>query len=60
MIGYNAGSGTSFSANVNMAVAKYRYFLLWWFKEDANVVFANYPANSTAEVVIYLAQIMTD
>jgi para-nitrobenzyl esterase len=60
MIGNNANDGTTLSAGANMTLAEYRAFLKGRFKEDANAVFAKYPANSTAEVQFRLAQIMTD
>ena len=60
MIGNNANDGTTLSVNANMTVTEYRAFLKGRFNEDANAVFAKYPANSTAEVQLRLAQIMTD
>ena len=60
MIGNNANDGTTLSANANMTVAEYRAFLASRFGGDAAGVFARYPANSTAEVQLQLAQMMTD
>ncbi|MFA4859200.1 carboxylesterase family protein [Methanoregula sp.] len=60
MIGNNANDGTTLSANANMTVPEYTAFLKSRFGKDAGVVLAKYPANSTAEVQLRLAQIMTD
>ena len=60
MIGNNANDGTSLSANANMSVPEYENFIRQRFGKDADSVFAKYPANSTAEVQLRLAQIMTD
>ena len=60
MIGNNANDGTTLSANANMTVPEYTSFLKSRFGKDADLVFARYPASSTAEVQLRLAQIMTD
>jgi para-nitrobenzyl esterase len=60
MIGNNANDGTSLSANANMTVPEYESFIQNRFGKDADSVFAKYPANSTAEVQLRFAQIMTD
>ena len=60
MIGNNANDGTTLSANANMTVPEYVNFIRARFGKDADPVLANYPANSTAEVQLRLAQIMTD
>jgi para-nitrobenzyl esterase len=60
MIGSNANDGTTLSANANMTVPEYVTFIRGRFGKDANAVLAKYPANSTAEVQLRLAQIMTD
>jgi para-nitrobenzyl esterase len=59
MIGTNANDGTTLSANANMTVPEYVAFINQQFGPDAPPVLAQYPANSTAEVQIRLAQIMT-
>jgi para-nitrobenzyl esterase len=58
MVGNNANDGTTLSADANMSVAEYQAFLASRFGSDAGAVFARYPANSTAEVQLQLAQIM--
>jgi para-nitrobenzyl esterase len=60
MIGSNANDGTTLSANANMTVPEYVTFIRGRFGNDADADLAKYPANSTAEVQIRLAQIMTD
>jgi para-nitrobenzyl esterase len=60
MIGNNANDGTTLSANANMTVPEYVSFLKSRFGKDTDRVLAKYPANSTAEVQLRLAQIMTD
>ena len=60
MIGNNANDGTTLSANANMTVPEYVSFIRNRFGNDADSVLAKYPANSTAEVQLRLAQIMTD
>ena len=60
MIGNNANDGTTLSAGANMTVAEYISFIQGRFGKDADRVFAKYPANSTAEVQLNLARIMTD
>jgi para-nitrobenzyl esterase len=60
MIGSNANDGTTLSANANMTVPEYVTFIRGRFGKDAGAVLAKYPANSTAEVQLRLAQIMTD
>jgi len=60
MIGNNANDGTTLSANANMTVPEYIAFLRERFGKDADAVFAKYPANSTSETQLRLAQIMTD
>jgi para-nitrobenzyl esterase len=60
MIGSNANDGTTLSANANMTVPEYVTFTKSRFGKDSDVVFAKYPATSTAEVQLRLAQIMTD
>ena len=59
MIGTNENDGTTLSANANMTVPEYVAFINAQFGPDAPSVLAQYPANSTAEVQIRLAQIMT-
>ena len=59
VIGSNANDGTSLSAGANMTVPKYIAFLRDYFGTEADVVFSKYPANSTDEVQVRLAQIMT-
>jgi para-nitrobenzyl esterase len=59
MIGTNANDGTTLSAGANMTVPEYIAFLQNYFGTDAEAVFLKYPANSTNEVQIRLAQIMT-
>ena len=58
MIGNNANDGTTLSSDANMSVTEYRSFLANRFGSDADAVFAQYPANSTAQVQLQLAQIM--
>ena len=60
MIGNNANDGTTLSAGSNMTVPEYVSFIQGRFGKDADGVLTKYPANSTAEVQIQLAQIMTD
>ncbi|MHB8162874.1 MAG: carboxylesterase/lipase family protein [Methanoregula sp.] len=60
MIGNNANDGTTLSAGANMTVSEYVSFIGGRFGKDADVVLTKYPANSTAEVQLRLAQIMTD
>jgi para-nitrobenzyl esterase len=60
MIGNNANDGTTLSANANMTVPEYVIFIHNRFGKDADAVLTRYPANSTAEVQLRLAQIMTD
>ena len=60
MIGSNANDGTTLSAGANMTVSDYVTFIRGRFGNDADAVLAAYPANSTAEVQLRLAQIMTD
>jgi para-nitrobenzyl esterase len=60
MIGNNANDGTTLSANANMTVQEYGSFLRSRFGMEAETVLPKYPANSTAEVQLRLAQIMTD
>jgi para-nitrobenzyl esterase len=60
MIGNNANDGTTLSAGANMTVPEYVSFLKERFGKDADAVLLKYPANSTAEVQLQLAQIMTD
>ena len=59
MIGTNANDGTTLSANANMTVPEYVTFIRNQFGKDADAVLAKYPANSTQEVQLRLAQIMT-
>ncbi len=59
LIGTNANDGTTLSADANMTVPEYITFLRNYFGTDAGEVFAKYPANSTEEVQVCLAQIMT-
>ena len=59
MIGTNANDGTTLSANANMTVPEYVAFINAQFGPDAPSVLEQYPANSTAEVQLRLAQIMT-
>ena len=60
MIGNNANDGTTLSSDANMTVSEYVSFIKGRFGKDADAVFLKYPANSTAEVQLQLAQIMTD
>ncbi|HWQ65808.1 MAG TPA: carboxylesterase family protein [Methanospirillum sp.] len=60
MIGNNANDGTTLSANANMTVPEYLTFLRTRFGKDTYGVLVKYPANSTTEVQIRLAQMMTD
>lgn len=60
MIGNNANDGTTLSANANMTVPEYRSFIRERFGTVADAVLAKYPANSTSEVQLSLARIMTD
>nr|WP_319376137.1 carboxylesterase family protein [uncultured Methanoregula sp.] len=60
MVGNNAGDGTTLAANANMSVPEYISFLKSRFGNNADTVFKKYPANSTAEVQLRLAQMMTD
>ncbi len=60
MIGNNANDGTSLSANAKMTVPEYVSFIRGRFGNDTGKVLAKYPANSTTEVQLQLAQIMTD
>ena len=59
MIGTNANDGTTLSADANMTVPEYVTFIHTQFGEDADAVLLQYPANSTQEVQLRLAQIMT-
>jgi len=59
MIGTNANDGTTLSADANMTVHEYVTFINTQFGNDADAVLVKYPANSTAEVQLRLAQIMT-
>src|SRR5208337_657074 len=59
MIGTNANDGTTLSANANMTVPEYVSFVRNYFGKDADAVLLQYPANSTQEVQLRLAQIMT-
>ena len=60
MIGNNANDGTTLAADANMTVPEYRAFIQNRFGNGADAVLAKYPANSTVEVQLRLAQIMTD
>jgi para-nitrobenzyl esterase len=60
IIGTNANDGVTLAADANMTVPEYRIFIRSRFGNGTDVVLAKYPANSTAEVQIRLAQIMTD
>jgi len=60
MIGNNANDGTTLAANANMTVPEYVSFIQSRFGKDADSVLAKYPANSTNEVQLQIAQIMTD
>ncbi len=60
MIGTNADDGTTLSANANMTVPEYVTLIRDYFGKDADAVLAQYPANSTQEVQLSLARIMTD
>jgi len=59
VIGSNANDGTSLSAGANMTVPEYITFLQNYFGTEAGAVFVTYPASSTEEVQLRLAQIMT-
>jgi Carboxylesterase type B len=58
-IGTNANDGTTLTAGANMTVPEYRTLIRTYFGNDADTVLAQYPANSTEEVQVRLAQIMT-
>jgi para-nitrobenzyl esterase len=60
MIGNNANDGTTLAADANMTVPEYENFIRGRFGNDADSVLAKYPATSTDEVQLQLAQIMTD
>ena len=60
MIGNNANDGVTLSAGANMNVSEYLRFIKGRFGKDADAVLMKYPANSTDEVQLRLAQIMTD
>jgi para-nitrobenzyl esterase len=60
MIGSNTDDGTTLSANASMTVPEYETFIRSRFGRESNAVLATYPANSTAEVQLRLARIMTD
>ena len=60
MIGNNANDGTTLSAKANMTVPEYITYIRGYFGKDADAVLLKYPANSTTEVQLRLAQIMTD
>ena len=60
LIGNNADDGTTLAANASMSVPAYRTFIQGRFGNDADVVLAKYPATTTDEVQLRLAQIMTD
>ena len=59
LIGTNANDGTSLSAGANMTVPEYVTFIRNYFGPEAESVLTNYPASSTQEVQLRLAQIMT-
>ncbi len=59
MIGTNADDGYTLVAGANMTVPEYVTFVRNYFKQDADSVLLQYPANSTAEVQTRLGQIMT-
>ena len=59
IIGTNANDGTTLSADANMTVPEYVAFINARFGPDAPSVLTHYPANSTADVQLRLAQIMT-
>ncbi|HVP95146.1 MAG TPA: carboxylesterase family protein [Methanoregulaceae archaeon] len=58
-IGTNADDGEVLAADANMTVPEYVTFIRNYFGKDADVVLAQYPANSTQEVQLRLSQIMT-
>jgi len=60
MIGNNANDGATLSADANMTVPEYITFLTNRFGDEAGTVLEKYPANSTSEVQLRLAEIMTD
>jgi len=60
IIGSNADDGTTLAADANMTVPEYQTFIQGRFGKNASEVLIKYPASSTAEVQIRLAQIMTD
>jgi len=59
MIGSNANDGTTLSAGANITVPEYVTLIRNYFGNDADAVLAKYPASSTEEVQLRLAQIMT-
>ena len=59
IIGSNADDGVTLSAGANMTVPEYTTFIQNRFGKDAGAVLARYPTNSSAEVQVRLAQIMT-
>lgn len=60
MIGNNADDGITLAANAGMSVSEYRAFIQGRFGNESAPVLEKYPANSTDEVQLRLAQIMTD
>ena len=60
IIGTNADDGITLAADANMTVPEYQTFIQHRFGNGSDAVLAKYPASSTAEVQIRLAQIMTD
>ncbi|PWR70246.1 carboxylesterase/lipase family protein [Methanospirillum lacunae] len=60
IIGNNANDGTTLSADANMTVDEYITFLTNRFGDKAGAVLEKYPANTTADVQLRLAEIMTD
>ncbi len=59
MIGTNADDGDTLVDGANMTVPEYVAFVRSYFKQDADAVLLQYPANSTQEVQLRLGQIMT-
>jgi len=59
MIGTNADDGYTLVEGANMTVPEYVTFVRNYFRQDADAVLLQYPANSTAEVQLRLGQIMT-
>jgi len=60
IIGNNADDGITLSADANMTVPDYLSFVRSRFGNNSDVILAKYPVNTTSDVQLRLAQIMTD